>query len=465
MRSLYAHDPFLAVQAALAAPWLDGPMALSSIACEGWALALVAVAYVLLRRRPARESLATLLGLGAALLLAGVAGRFVKNLWNVPRPLAVLGPDAVRVLLEPLYLRSLPSGHAASAAAVAAFAVRRHGWRAWPLVLLALAGGTSRVYVGAHWVLDVLAGWTIGALAGLAVDPLWSAARAAAGRAALAVRRILPEVLPGAQRPGPLGDAAEGRRSEDGPLPGLRALVCVPTYNERENLSPLVDAVRAAAPGVDVLVIDDGSPDGTGALADQLAARDRRVHVLHRPRKEGLGKAYLAGFAWALERGYDLVLEMDADFSHDPRTVPALLARAREADLVLGSRYVPGGAAVGWGPLRRLLSRGGSAYARMILGIPVRDLTGGFKCFRREVLEAIDLPSATCTGYAFQIELTYRALRAGFRVAEVPIRFEDRRVGRSKMSPRVVLEAVWKVWTMRLEPAPRPRAGAARQAA
>jgi dolichol-phosphate mannosyltransferase len=229
---------------------------------------------------------------------------------------------------------------------------------------------------------------------------------------------------------------------------GRRALVCVPTYNERENVVPVVEAILAAAP-VDVLVIDDNSPDGTGRLADELAARDPRVHVLHRAGKEGLGRAYLAGFAWALARDYGLVLEMDADFSHDPRFLPGMLEAAREADLVLGSRYVPGGGTVNWGLLRKAISRGGSLYARTILGLPIRDLTGGFKCFRREVLEAIDLPSVECTGYAFQIELTYRAFRKGFRVREVPIVFEDRRVGQSKMSRRIVLEALRKVWSIR----------------
>jgi dolichol-phosphate mannosyltransferase len=228
-----------------------------------------------------------------------------------------------------------------------------------------------------------------------------------------------------------------------------RALVCVPTYDEKENVVAIVEAVLAAAPDVDVLVIDDNSPDGTGRLADEIAAREPRVHVLHRAGKEGLGRAYLAGFAWALARGYGLVLEMDADFSHDPRYLPAMLEAAREADLVLGSRYVPGGGTVNWGVARKLISRGGSLYARTILGIPIRDLTGGFKCFRREVLEAIDLPTVECSGYAFQIELTYRTLRKGFRVREIPIVFVDRRVGHSKMSRRIVLEALRKVWSIR----------------
>lgn len=228
-----------------------------------------------------------------------------------------------------------------------------------------------------------------------------------------------------------------------------RALVCLPTYDERENVAAITEAILEAAPQVDVLVIDDASPDGTGEIADAIAARDSRVNVLHRSAKQGLGKAYLAGFAWALERGYSLVLEMDADFSHHPRYLPVLLDRAEGADLVLGSRNVEGGGTLNWGVGRKLLSRGGSFYARTILGLPIRDLTGGFKCFRREVLEAIDLPSVECSGYAFQIELTYRAIKRGFRVVEVPIVFEDRRVGRSKMSRRIVLEAVAKVWSIR----------------
>ncbi len=231
---------------------------------------------------------------------------------------------------------------------------------------------------------------------------------------------------------------------------GRKALVCLPTYDERENLGPMIDAILAVVPGVEVLVIDDNSPDGTGQLADQIAAREPRVQVLHRAGKEGLGRAYLAGFAWALARDYGLVLEMDCDFSHDPGYLPGMLAAAEEADLVLGSRYVKGGGTVDWGLLRKLISRGGSFYARTILGLSVRDLTGGFKCFRREVLEAIDLPTVECTGYAFQIELTYRAARRGFRIRELPIVFADRRVGHSKMSRRIVLEAIRKVWSIRL---------------
>ena len=228
-----------------------------------------------------------------------------------------------------------------------------------------------------------------------------------------------------------------------------KSLVCLPTYNEAENLRPMVAAILASVPQCHVLVVDDNSPDGTGRIADELAAADARVKVLHRAGKEGLGKAYLAAFAWALAGDYGLILEMDCDFSHDPRYLPAMLSAAEEADLVLGSRYVAGGGTVNWGLGRKIMSRGGSLYARTILGLPVRDLTGGFKCFRREVLEAIDLPSVECSGYAFQIELTYRALRKGFRVREVPIVFEDRRVGQSKMSRRILLEAVRKVWSIR----------------
>ena len=199
-----------------------------------------------------------------------------------------------------------------------------------------------------------------------------------------------------------------------------------------------------------VLVIDDNSPDGTGELADRLAGELETVEVLHRPHKEGLGPAYLAGFRRALELGADYVVEIDCDFSHDPADVPRLLAAAGDADLVLGSRYVQGGSVEDWGAVRRAISSGGSIYARLLLGVPVRDLTGGFKCFRRAVLEAIDLDAIHSRGYAFQIELTYRALRRGFRVREVPIRFVDREVGGSKMSRSIVLEAIWKVPLLRL---------------
>jgi dolichol-phosphate mannosyltransferase len=228
------------------------------------------------------------------------------------------------------------------------------------------------------------------------------------------------------------------------------ALICIPTYNERENVESIVRAVLEADPRTDVLVVDDASPDGTGALAEALARENSRVHVLHRPGKAGLGRAYLAAFGWGLERGYQFLLEMDADWSHHPRYLPVLLDRAAsEADLVLGSRWVQGGGTLNWGLGRQLISRGGSLYARLVLGLPIRDLTGGFKCFRSEVLRAIDLDSVHSTGYAFQIELTYRAIRRGFRVVEVPIVFEDRRVGQSKMSRAIVLEALFMVWKIR----------------
>lgn len=229
------------------------------------------------------------------------------------------------------------------------------------------------------------------------------------------------------------------------------ALVCIPTYNERDNLEPIVRAVLAADPRVDILVVDDNSPDGTGELADRLAAAEPRVRVLHREKKQGLGRAYLHAFRWALAEPYTYVIEMDADFSHDPSYLPTLLDTAQAgADLVLGSRYVTGGGTVNWGVGRKLISRGGSLYARSILGVRVRDLTGGFKCFHRRVLESLDLDAVQSSGYAFQIELTYRALRKGFRVSEVPIVFEDRRVGQSKMSRRIFLEALTMVWKLRL---------------
>lgn len=229
---------------------------------------------------------------------------------------------------------------------------------------------------------------------------------------------------------------------------GVRAVVCLPTYNERENVERMVRALGEH--GVRVLVIDDGSPDGTGEIADGLAGELAYVDVLHRGRKEGLGPAYIAGFRRALAGDAELVLEMDCDFSHDPADVPRLLAAAEGADLVLGSRYVDGGSIANWGPLRRLVSAGGSLYARVLLGVPVRDLTGGFKCYRREVLERLDLDAITSKGYAFQIETTYRALKAGFRVKEIPIAFVDREHGGSKMSRTIVLEAIWRVPALRL---------------
>ncbi len=229
------------------------------------------------------------------------------------------------------------------------------------------------------------------------------------------------------------------------------ALVIIPTYNERDNLGPITTAVLAADPRVDILVVDDNSPDGTGQLADELARREPRVKVLHREKKQGLGRAYLHAFRWALSHHYQFIIEMDADFSHDPRYLSGLIDEAKSGtDLVLGSRYVTGGGTVNWGVGRQLLSQGGSLYARTVLGVGVRDLTGGFKCFNRRVLEAIDLDAVQSTGYAFQIELTYRTLKKGFAVKEVPIVFEDRRVGQSKMSRKIFAEAFTMVVKLRL---------------
>ena len=228
----------------------------------------------------------------------------------------------------------------------------------------------------------------------------------------------------------------------------MRPVVCLPTYNERENLERMLHALGGH--GVSVLVIDDSSPDGTGELADRLAQELDHVEVLHRPRKEGLGPAYLAGFRRALAAGAELILEMDCDFSHDPADVPRLLAAVEKADVAVGSRYVAGGSVLDWGLVRRFVSAGGSFYARVLLGVGVRDLTAGFKCYRRAVLETIDLDAISSLGYAFQIETTYRALRAGFRVVEVPIVFADREHGGSKMSKGIVLEAMWKVPALRL---------------
>ncbi|HUF02082.1 MAG TPA: polyprenol monophosphomannose synthase [Gaiellaceae bacterium] len=231
-----------------------------------------------------------------------------------------------------------------------------------------------------------------------------------------------------------------------------RAVVCLPTYNERENLEQMVRALGGVLDTVRdrVLVIDDGSPDGTGAIAERLAGELPWVSVLHRTAKEGIGPAYLAGFGRALAEGAELVLEMDCDFSHDPVDVPRLIEAASDADLVLGSRYAAGGGTENWGLLRRIVSRGGCLYAQILLGVRVRDLTGGFKCFRRATLEAIDLDALSAHGYAFQIEATYRVLRAGLQVREIPIRFVERRAGSSKMTGSIVAEAMWKVPLLRL---------------
>ncbi len=234
------------------------------------------------------------------------------------------------------------------------------------------------------------------------------------------------------------------------------AWLILPTYNEAENIEAIVDAAAAvladsSPEGFRVLVVDDGSPDGTGEIADRLAAESEWLEVLHRTEKSGIGPAYLAGFARALAAGAGCVLEMDSDFSHDPADLARLLQAVRDgADLALGSRYVAGGGVTDWSLLRRLISRGGSTYARFVLGLHVRDLTGGFKCFRREVLEAIDFETVRSRGYAFQVELTYRAVRSGFRVVEVPIVFRDREKGKSKMSWRITLEAIWLVPALRV---------------
>jgi dolichol-phosphate mannosyltransferase len=231
----------------------------------------------------------------------------------------------------------------------------------------------------------------------------------------------------------------------------MRPVVCLPTYNESENLERMLRSLGDVLPsGGRVLVIDDNSPDGTGELADRLSEELDFVDVLHRERKEGIGRAYLAGFRRALDGGADLVMEMDCDFSHDPTDVPRLIEAIGGAELVLGSRYVPGGRIPNWGPLRRFISRGGCLYAQLLLGLRIRDLTGGFKCYQRAVLERIDLDAVHADGYAFQIETTYRALRAGFRVVEIPITFVDREEGKSKMSRAIVFEAIWKVPLLRL---------------
>lgn len=236
-------------------------------------------------------------------------------------------------------------------------------------------------------------------------------------------------------------------------------LVVVPTYNERDNLQGVLGRLRQAVPAADVLVVDDASPDGTGALADELSNADAQVHVLHRSAKQGLGPAYLAGFGWGLAQGYDAFVEMDADGSHAPEQLPALLAALADADVVLGSRWVAGGSVVDWPKRREVLSRGGNAYARMLLGLPVRDATGGFRVYRRHVLETIELGDVASAGYCFQVDLLLRAWRAGFRVVEVPIRFVERVAGVSKMDRHVVTEALWRitVWGFSGRRTPRRR--------
>jgi len=229
-----------------------------------------------------------------------------------------------------------------------------------------------------------------------------------------------------------------------------KALVIIPTYNEKENIRDIVPAVLAQTPVVDVLVVDDSSPDGTGEIVAEMAKSEPRIHLLRRPGKEGLGRAYIAGFKWGLERGYEFLQEMDGDFSHDPKEIPNFLKAIENADLVLGSRYKDGIRVVNW-PLKRLvLSKGASIYVRIITGLPVMDPTGGFKCFRREVLEAFALDSIRSNGYAFQIEMSYQAWLKGFRVVEIPITFTDRYAGKSKMSGKIIREALWMVWVMAL---------------
>lgn len=234
--------------------------------------------------------------------------------------------------------------------------------------------------------------------------------------------------------------------------------VILPTYEESGNIERMVGAVGTKLSSEDrILIVDDNSPDGTGEIADRLAAADPRVEVLHRPGKEGLGPAYIAGFHRALEGGAALVVQMDADFSHDPAYLPRLIAASAIADLVIGSRYVPGGGITEWGAARRMISRGGSLYSRVVLGAPVRDLTGGFKCFHREVLETVDLDSINASGYSFQVEMTYRVLKAGFEVLEVPITFRERQAGSSKMSTSIMFEAAWRVPAIRLSTVGRRR--------
>jgi dolichol-phosphate mannosyltransferase len=229
-----------------------------------------------------------------------------------------------------------------------------------------------------------------------------------------------------------------------------KPLIVVPTYNERDNVAGISERLLAALPGADILFVDDNSPDGTGAVLDDMAAKQPRLHVMHRAGKLGLGTAYIAGFGWGLERGYDYLFETDADGSHDPKYLPQMLALAEDgADAVIGSRYVPGGGTENWGFGRQLLSRGGGLYARTILGIDVRDVTAGFICWRKRALEAIDLATISSNGYSFQIEMKYRAIKKGMRLVETPIVFVDRRVGQSKMSRAIFIEALAKVWALR----------------
>jgi dolichol-phosphate mannosyltransferase len=230
----------------------------------------------------------------------------------------------------------------------------------------------------------------------------------------------------------------------------VKALVIVPTYNEAENIRELVPRILEQDPGMEILVVDDNSTDGTGALVEEIRTTEPRLHVLHRPKKLGLGTAYVAGFRYALERDYDLVFEMDADFSHDPDSIPAFLDAVKDADLVLGSRYLNGVTVVNWPLSRLILSYGANLYTRIITGMPIKDATGGFKCFRRTTLEQINLDRVRSDGYGFQIEMNFKAWRKGLRIKEIPILFVDRRVGISKMNRKIIWEAMWLVWKMRL---------------
>lgn len=230
-----------------------------------------------------------------------------------------------------------------------------------------------------------------------------------------------------------------------------RTLICMPTYNEAENIRPILAAIADVVPEVHVLVIDDNSPDGTGDIVDELAADDPRIHALHRQQKAGLGKAYLAGFEWALARDYEYIIEMDADFSHQPKYLPEMIDQLGSYDVVVGSRYVAGGGTKDWGFIRQLISRGGGIYARTILGIDVQDLTAGFVGWRAGVLRDIDVERVEASGYVFQIEMKYRAYKRGYRLLEIPIVFPDRIVGVSKMSPNIAAEALWRVWGIRFK--------------
>lgn len=231
----------------------------------------------------------------------------------------------------------------------------------------------------------------------------------------------------------------------------MKTLICIPTYNEKENLEKIVAAIFDEVPHTHILVIDDNSPDGTGAIADHLAESDERVFVLHRSEKAGLGPAYIAGFRWGFENEYDALFEMDADFSHQPKYLPDMFAKLETHDVVIGSRYVRGGGTENWGLVRRFISKGGGVYARTILGVPIRDLTAGFIGWRREVLETIDLATVSASGYVFQIEMKYRAFKAGYDIVEYPIVFPDRVEGVSKMSPQIAAEAITRVWKIRLK--------------